>query len=669
MEKIQITTPGIKRALRRYSIPKAIAEFVWNGFDAKASKVEIKIESNAVGFIEAFTIIDNGYGIPSEDLKSKFKPFFESEKEIDPDIQRETSAVHGKNGVGRLTFFTFADHAQWDTTYERNGQRYKYSIEISSNELETYKVSSVKETNEPVGTRVTFTGIREITAYDFETDILDFLRKEFGWFLELNKSNSYSIAINGNVLDYSPLIGDRDAFVIDVDGQEFNIGYVRWNEFISEYSRYYFIDAAGNEKFKKTTTLNNKGDSYYHSVYVQSSFFNTFNGPLVRDDGDRKQGQLFSSSENEKIFRKLMEQVNQFLRDKRRPFLKAYADKIIDAFVEDNAFPVYSNDPWDKFRREELESVMKELYQVEPRIFSKLNVEQKRTFAHLLDLVIDSGERDRLLKIIDEIVRLEPDEREQFAEILKSSSLSNVVKTIRLIEDRYRAIDELKSLVYSRELRANEPQHIQKFVEKHYWIFGEQYHLVTAAEPKFEKALRRYIYLLRGEKSENVSIDHPDKHKEMDIFMVRQDVQNDAINNVVVELKNPRVRLGAKELNQVKTYLGVIMKQEEFNASNMHWDFILVGNAFDTSGYIEAEIENAKHHGERSLVFKNSRYKIYVRTWSEIFADFEIRHKFLNEKLQLRRKELMGEYPNADTIIENIDANTAVQPPEIKIPE
>jgi len=142
MEKIQITTPGIKKALRRYSIPKAIAEFVWNGFDAKASMIKIKMDANSIGFIETLTIIDNGYGIPFDNLRAKFKPFLESEKEINPDIRRETSAIHGKNGVGRLTFFTFAEHARWDTTYERDGKRYRYSIEVSANEVETYKVSS-----------------------------------------------------------------------------------------------------------------------------------------------------------------------------------------------------------------------------------------------------------------------------------------------------------------------------------------------------------------------------------------------------------------------------------------------------------------------------------------------------------------------------------------------
>ena len=232
--------------------------------------------------------------------------------------------------------------------------------------------------------------------------------------------------------------------------------------------------------------------------------------------------------------------------------------------------------------------------------------------------------------------------------------MSAIIKTIRLIEDRYVAVDQFKDLIFDRDLGANEIDHIQKMVEKHYWIFGEQYHLVTAADPKFEKALRRYIYLLRGEKA-SVQLDHKDKNKEMDIFAVRWAKHSEYINNVVVELKNPHVNLGEEQVRQVKKYLSVVQSEPEFNGSNMTWDFYLVGNKFDRSKYIEGEIENAKQHGERSLIYavENKRYKIFVKTWSEVFAEFELRHAFLLEQLKMERDQLSEVGYSADEIIEN----------------
>jgi len=371
-------------------------------------------------------------------------------------------------------------------------------------------------------------------------------------------------------------------------------------------------------------------------------------------------GTLAKFSEDGKVYEELMDKVNDFLRQKRRPFLKEISEKIIEQFEKSHAFPYFKNNTWDQYRRRELEDFIKELYQIEPKIFSTLNVAQKKILVHFINLIIDSGERGKLIEVLGEIVTLEPSELQQLTDSLKVSKLSNIIKTIRLIEDRYKAIDQLKELVFNKSMKANERYHLQKFIEKHYWIFGEQYHLVTAAEPRFEEAMRRYIYHLRGEKP-IVVINHADKNKEMDIFMVRQLHKDDHINNIVIELKHPEVRLGTKEFEQVKKYMNVILDQEEFNAPNMTWDFFLIGNDFTTDGYIEREIKNAKHHGERSLAYYVDNYKIYVKRWSEIFTEFELRHRFLNDKLDLERSKLIASENNADQVIENLEDNTATQ--------
>ena len=663
MQKVQITSPGIRKALRRYDYSKSIAEYIWNGFDASASRIVIDIKANPLGHISKISITDNGYGIPFEELKTKFVPFFESEKELDPTVHRATSAVHGKNGVGRLTFFSFASQATWQTAYVIDGQAYSYEIVINAEKLHTYTTTEPQPTSRTSGTTVYFEGIHTITFHNFETDIKDYLAREFGWFLELNLAKEYQIVVNGKPLDYSSIVGEKERFSYNGGGFAFDIRYVRWNVNLNkEYSRYYYINSNNDEIGKDTTTLNNKGDHFYHSVYIQSSYFDNFS-----NQESQNQPALIGHIKGDEIFQELMAFVDRILRDKRKPFLRSFTDRLIADFEQDGAFPKFNGNEWDKYRRKELEEVIRELYLVEPKIFSRLNTEQKKTFVHLLNLIIDSGEKDKLFDILQEIVTLDPSERVELAEILRTSKLSGIIKTIKLIEDRYRAIEQLQHLVFKPELKANEVDHIQKFVEKHYWIFGEQYHLVTAAEPKFEKALRRYIYLLNGETKE-ISIDHPDKNKEMDIFMVRQLLQSDTIHNVVVELKHPRVRLGEKELSQVKKYMRVILSQPEFNGKKHFWEFYLVGNQLDTQGFMEGEMESHKHHGEKSLVYSRDNHKIYAKTWSDIFADFELRHKFLYEKLKLKREQLIEESTNADHIIQKVSRNSAIQPSEVSLP-
>lgn len=69
----------------------------------------------------------------------------------------------------------------------------------------------------------------------------------------------------------------------------------------------------------------------------------------------------------------------------------------------------------------------------------------------------------------------------------------------------------------TKEFNSYEVKHVQELVEKHYWIFGEQYNLITSAEPDFELALKGMIKAEMGIEEE-VHIEHPDKNKEMDLL-------------------------------------------------------------------------------------------------------------------------------------------------------
>lgn len=676
MEQIKITVPGIKKSLKSYDARRSLCEYIWNGFDAGASTVHLQYEDNGIGGINELTISDNGSGISYYTLDKTFEPFFESQKDFDAKVRNKVSAVRGKNGVGRLTFFKFASEARWHTVFSNGDEASQmFTITVKSDTLNRYESTELITSAKQVGTTVEFVGLFEVTTFQFEREIIPYFKREFGWFLELNKLRNFQLLVNNEPLDYGDIIGDSEQLEETVDGIEFAIRYVRWNQSLNkEYSRYYFIGSDDMERYKQATTLNNKGDSFYHSLFVKSAYFDTLEtvklsiGLEVEDDS---QLPLIGMERSDNVIRALLVRLNSYLHDKRQPFLRASADKLIESYEKDGVFPTYTKNDWDIFRHQQLEEFVRGLYQVEPRIFQKLTLEQKKTFTHMLNLIMAEGERESLLEILTEIINLSHDDRQMLAEILKTSQLTGIIKTIKLIEDRYRAITHLRELVFNSDLKANEPNHIQKMVENHYWIFGEQYHLVTAAEQKFEEALRRYVFYLRGEKNKR-KIEHIDKKKEMDLFIVRQLASGEqTINNIVVELKNPRVRLGEIQLNQVKKYMRVILDQPEFNAHNMTWDFYLVGNEFDKSGYIEGELENAKSHGESALVYHNpkERYKIYVKTWSSIFAEFELRHRFLLEKLQLERNKLIVKEGTADNIVESQQSNSARRPEAIAMSE
>lgn len=660
-ENVQITSAGIKNSLKKYKPLQALAEYVWNGFDAKATRVDIEISKTELEGTQYISVSDNGTGINRALLDSKFKPFYESEKIYDPNQKHSTT--HGKNGVGRLTFFTFANLAQWRTVYKKEEQTFTYKIDVSEAVLSNYFPSEEELCNDSTGTMVCFSDL--LPTEISEVSVKNYMAQEFCWFLELNKDLGYEICVNGDKVEYESYILQRDHqdYVHEDSKTTFSVRYICWDTKLSEYSKYYYVDELGIEKYKENTTLNNKGDRFYHSVYIQSSLFSNFD---FRDIGMKQQSMDGFAHRKTPAYEFVMRKINGHLYDIRRPFIKENAAKVIDSLEIEGAFPTYNpNNLMDQYKKTHLGEMISALYIAEPKLFSgSMNKEQKKTFVRLLDLILESGEINSLFRIFEEILDMTETERTDLAEILKYTHLSSVTRTIKLIKDRYQAVADLRQLVFNPDLHANEVNHLQKMIEKHYWLFGEQYSLVTAAEPNFEEALRRYLKYLH-EEYEDATVDHPDKLKQMDIFAVRQDISNSKYHNIVIELKHPNISIGETQLSQVKKYMRTIMSIPDFNGSNMSWEFYLVGNKFSTNGYIEGEINTNKGHGEPHLVYKSDRYKIYVMLWSEVFAAFEMRHAYLSEKLEIERSKLQKNYTGAKEVISAQETNTASMPGEM----
>ena len=86
-------------------------------------------------------------------------------------------------------------------------------------------------------------------------------------------------------------------------------------------------------------------------------------------------------------------------------------------------------------------------------------------------MLLSSEERENVLTIIEQVVELSPQQRTDFSMILKKTSLENIIDTIKFIEDRYKVIELLKSIVYDLTKFANERDHVQKIVESTFLAF------------------------------------------------------------------------------------------------------------------------------------------------------------------------------------------------------
>lgn len=190
----------------------------------------------------------------------------------------------------------------------------------------------------------------------------------------------------------------------------------------------------------------------------------------------------------------------------------------------------------------------------------------------------------------------------------------------------------------------NERNHIQKIMERNYWIFGEEYNLVTA-DKHFEKALSEYIYILDGYKNkQKFEIKNNEKKKRMDIFMCAKrplDVyQNSSIKeeNIILELKAPNVTINAEIFQQIEGYMELIRNEPQFNSSLREWKFYAISN--EVNDFIKGKYEENEAKGQPFLVKSLRNYKIFIMTWDDVFKNFEHKHRFLYDKLIIDKENI-----------------------------
>lgn len=663
LQQVNITDQSISRNVTT-DYKKAICEYIWNGFDANATRVDIEFSTNDLGGITELKIKDNGDGIDRSTLDQTFGCFQDS---IKKKTFQWSSQIKGRKGKGRYSFNCFATDAIWDTIYSHNGKHLKHKLSIKAGNNHHYddgNPEDLQTTNNPTGTTVTFFNVLLSTDHLECDEFVDYLKREFAVFLQINKAFGKSIYINNERLDFETIIGDSKTHEIKIETEtetyNFQISFIRWKEKIKENYIAYFLDNGMYERFEKTTSLNKKDTGFHHSVCVVSDYFNNFepnelNGEVALD-GSRNQ--------RDKIFIKLSKRLKEFLLVQEKLFINEIGATELITRYQKNGVIRNSKSPYDAIIVEDLISTVKCIFCVEPRIFTNLRIDQAKTLIGFLELLLQTDKREDVLAIVENVVKLTDDERHSLVEVLKHTELSRITKVIQMLQNRCTTISALKNAVYNKELGMNEVDDLQILVANSFWIFGEEYNIVTEAEPDFEQALNKYIEQAHSKikgvsksRRNKTKLDHIDKNKEMDIFAFRQNINSDTIENIVIELKHPNIKLGEVEVSQVKTYMDVITSAPDFNAPNMSWKFYLVGNDFDSSSYIKREIQSNRQWGKSGLIQhvdeNGITYEIYVKKWSELFSDFEIRHNFLLSKLEMKRNALMA-HPSTKSDVHQI---------------
>ncbi len=534
LKTLKINEQSIKTELKSYEDKpyKCLFEYVWNSFDAGATKVDVQfdIPTEGIGYVNNIKIIDNGKGwdfynnLNTETFLSSSKSQINATNKTLP---------KGKFGRGRYSFVWIAE-----------------SIGISSKKQKITLNHSTKIEMEPIsksvqGTEVEFFGIYQNLSDCLiaESNLQKELLLEFGWFLAENEN--YKIQINTNELDVSQNIKElREIETVNFPDKireqlddNFKIKIILWDKKPTEYSKFYFLDEKNIEIFKQNTGLNKKGDEFWHSVYITSSLFKNI---TTIDDEDEEQSTLdFGDKKIKRLKKQVILHIKNELTLVRKPYLIEQSEYLLDELKEENIIPELTD--FGIYDEQSYGDLIKTIYTITPSLFTGKGVAEKKficaTFAGLL-----STQDDILIKtILEQLQELTEEEKQDLIDILNRSSLSNIVKTIKEIDHRLDVLGKLKFLISEHEKETLEVKHLQKILDQNFWLFGEQFRLFSSTEGALKSVLMKYA-------KEILEIENPElttqPNGEVDLFLTKtEDVGERIQKNIVVELKRASINI------------------------------------------------------------------------------------------------------------------------------
>lgn len=610
----------------------AICEYIWNGFEANATKVVVSIIGGNMQEAPEIHISDNGEGINHTSLHNTFGAFLSSQKKS---LRIRLKSAPNK-GKGRFSYTAISGSAIWDTVYADATGLHQYAIQLDSSNKVNVRESDVTDVS--ADEYETGTTVRIPISSSRTEDLLTYekmrsrLLEEFAWYLCLNREKGAELHYLGNRINYDEYIdGDlSQRLTAEIENHTFTIDVIVWKNRIKNSSRIYYINADGVVTESENTRFNKNTVKFHHGVFVQSSYFSE-TPTLV---GAEDESIVEYEKNQKKTMRALKKQIHTLLNATLRQFLLVRADKYIEELDNDALLPDFGSSDFGQSRKRDFVNVTREIYCAEPRIFYKLKPQQSRSLLGFLALLLDSSERENILMVLDQVVALTPDQRKKFADILKRTTLEHIIDVIDIIQKRYEIVEELRKIVYDPTVSrfANERDHIQKIVEQHFWLFGDQYAMITA-DVTFRRSLEKFEAHL-GIPSDESSVLSPEELRQrMDIFLYGGRMNEAGTKEgLVIELKSPSVPLNQTVLSQIERYAAMIRREPQFSGNNRIWRFYAICSTIDED--VKAKYEGYKSHGKFGLASMVGNFEIYALTWDDIFLSFEQRHRFLLEKMQ-----------------------------------
>lgn len=610
----------------------AISELIWNSLDADASEIRINYTKNALEGFSEITISDNGHGLNYKRALQVFGSLGGSEKKTK--TQSPNGRIyHGKEGKGRLKSLALGDLVIFKSRIKNNkSQLSEFTITLDRNHLSKAKFSDEQPIEQNTGINsglsISIKNIDDKRA----TEALDKANR-----LELEQKFSsyyvsypdFSIWINGSKLDFESLIKEShsEELNVNIEGQEFVfiVKVVEWN---------FQID-------KKKTYLCNKNGIPFNetklgirstlpiSIFIQSDYIEQLHRDNKLDIEGLDPNIVLIHEEAKKIAREYVKKQlhkysGEFIANLKKEGLYPYVGEA-DGIVEES-------------KRQVFDIVALQINEFLPHFEDQDSKSKKFT----LTLVKEALEKDAdsLRRILEEVIELPKEKRDELVEILKESSLSDIIDAMTEIKNRLHLINALEEIVYNDDVGADvqERKHLHKILIHETWLFGDNY-TYGADDISLKNVLKAYLKdVMKREDFEEIvdCEDNSELGKIPDVCLWSQySMGSSGKENLVIELKKPNKLAGFDEKSQIESYASRVVNDARFPKEKTKWKFILLVK--DIKPEISSSI-NQKGR-KKGHIIEGENHDVFILTWGDILTEAKIRHEFIKEKLNLNLKD------------------------------
>ena len=182
--------------------------------------------------------------------------------------------------------------------------------------------------------------------------------------------------------------------------------------------------------------------------------------------------------------------------------------------------------------------------------------------------------------------------------------------------------------------RLRERSQLHKILADNNWMFGEEFAL-SVSDQSLTNVLRKHKKLLDDGTIIDRPVTHINQKRGIVDLMFSRALRNhrvEELDHLVVELKAPSVRLTSKATTQIKGYAFTVADDERFRDLTTRWNFWLISN--DVDAFVKHEVRSANLPRGVLYQSEDQALTIWVKTWSQVFAENEARLQFFQEKLE-----------------------------------